>query len=140
MKNLKFRAWDKKNNVWIKPQFGGTILVGEDNMIAICHNKPNNNGGYTAQQPVLMTWGEAENIGIMQFTGLKDKNGKEIYEGDIIKCTIYQREQVICADELVEVKFENGCFYPFGYSTGWRSSVENIEVIGNIFSNPELLK
>mgnify|MGYP001248586776 CR=1 FL=1 len=71
---------------------------------------------------------------LMQYTGLKDKNGKEIYEGDIV--IVGQKETP------AEVIFENGCFYtPIGISRyrlgGWNK--ESLEVIGNIFENPELL-
>lgn len=83
-----------------------------------------------------------DNIELMQFTGLLDKNGKEIYEGDIITCEAVQREanDVIKKDEKILVEYKDGYFYPFGYNCGWRSSVGDIEVIGNIYENHELLK
>lgn len=75
---------------------------------------------------------------LMQFTGLKDKNGKEIWEGDVIRC--YHEKGVI----------ENtlGCF---GFQQTrdnfttlldiWeRGDGHKVEVIGNIYENPELLK
>lgn len=80
---------------------------------------------------------------IQQFTGLLDKNGKEIYDGDVITCVAYQREQTVLGEyrpEKVQVKYQDGYFYPFGYNAGWRSEVTDIEVIGNIYENPELLK
>lgn len=72
---------------------------------------------------------------IMQFTGLLDKDGKEIYEGDILK-DIDNRH--------VEVKFDSGVFYitktgPTLAHAILLNSVAECEVIGNIYENPELL-
>lgn len=66
---------------------------------------------------------------IMQFTGILDKNGKEIYEGDVIK---YLQFTIII--KWIEDKAK---FNIFDY-TGINSN--NIEVIGNIYENPELVE
>ena len=139
MNNYKFRAWDKKNKIWIKPQFSGVILVG-DGMIAISHNKPNNNGGYTAQQPILMTWGEIDNIIINQFTGIKDKNGKEVYEGDLLG-GILGGFYPMWNDELKQMWLVNA-YYPNETQNDihWNEFIDmEIEVIGNIYENKDLL-
>lgn len=90
-----------------------------------------------------------------QFTGLTDKNGKEIYEGDIIREYITSR--IMCGRE---VRYYNGAFLGDSHAVGGESSSQNydyvheryqtlkyfadtdtkLEVIGNIHDNPELIK
>lgn len=75
---------------------------------------------------------------LMQYTGLKDKNGKEIYEGDLVN--------FIGAKNPGEVIFNNGAFEIDGF---WNNSQDEparafsenatLEIIGNIYENPELL-
>jgi uncharacterized phage protein (TIGR01671 family) len=90
----------------------------------------------------------------MQYTGLKDKNGKEIYEGDILRYNYHQDEK----NDIADIDFLGEVVYDTGkISTGWENdeinyvgfllkggepfpSVADIEVIGNIYENPELLK
>lgn len=79
----------------------------------------------------------------LQFTGLKDKNGKEMYEGYIIKVTrsiTGMRNE----ESISEIKYfdSHGCF---GFTTkyGWldfsNCQMDTLEVIGNIYENPKLL-
>jgi uncharacterized phage protein (TIGR01671 family) len=85
-------------------------------------------------------------IELMQFTGLYDKNGKEIYEGDIVKYNYWNNEYE--KDEYISiscVEYKNGYFYPRyindicddGY---YSSGIDDIEIIGNIYENPEILR
>ena len=86
-------------------------------------------------------WDALEGIDaeIMQFTGLLDKNGKEVYEGDIVNC-------IDTNPAIFEVKFIEGGFcctsnniLPFDINSFYPSTGCRIEVIGNIHENPELM-
>ena len=75
-----------------------------------------------------------DNYYSMQFTGMYDKNGKEIYEGDFIENT----------DGIIyKVGFTEGCFDTTYNNIHFIEAkcfyTQNIEVVGNIFENPELL-
>lgn len=75
-------------------------------------------------------------VDVMQFTGLKDKNGTPIYEGDIVTDNL---------GRYSTVSYDVGAFWVLGKHYGcfrWElyRVYENIEVIGNIYENPELLE
>jgi uncharacterized phage protein (TIGR01671 family) len=116
MREIKFRAWDKKlNKMFIPNHIDQGVVV-----VDVRHEDINGFGTHEEEYP--------NPYELMQFTGLKDKNGKEIYEGDIVK----YKDKLTLDEHIIE--FENG---RFGYPM---ADYKFYEVIGNIYESPELLK
>jgi hypothetical protein len=113
MREIKFRAWHKGSNN-VKPHMGYSDFDLEKFF------------------RLYDGWD------IMQYTGLHDKNGKEIYEGDIVRCK-YQLRAIWV--ETVEWSEELAGFAPMCFPRGYdEQHIEEYEVLGNIYENPELLK
>lgn len=132
---FKFKAWDFKNKriVGIDSIEFFDFLEGRTgaNVFVISDNKKER-----------QYWLESSEYELLQYTGLKDKNGKEIYEGDILQC--YYGGDKIGAKEIVE--FQNGAFWLRYRNVTIPQWLEDdgvysseIEVIGNIYQNPKLL-
>ncbi len=150
-REIKFRAWHKLGNKFIeKPTI---IFSPEDGGFAGCqtsiHGDNYGAGPFSSNQ-----FYTKDNIIIQQYTGLKDKNEKEIYEGDILK--ICFRDEDSCMDATIE-EIAQVYFHPNLCVMGLKSNIyykeftsllhitekyvplETIEIIGNIFENPELI-
>lgn len=149
MREIKFRAWHKEKEKMFVPTW-----INKDMSVGMPDNISNN------ESDSIVT----DNIEIMQFTGLHDRGGDEIYEGDIVRVEFdpysndvfnengefVREEETYDHCEISEVKFENGGFVvsaDFGdYSqttVGWAiddGSMVALKIIGNIYENPELLK
>lgn len=83
---------------------------------------------------------------IMENIGMRDKNNVDIYEGDIVKYTISYpnfagEETITPVVYMNSVYLEAECgFYPFMKSNGGLPAARTVEVVGNIYNNPELVK
>lgn len=123
MREIKFRAWHKEKKI-----------IGEVLGIDILHKEI----FFSNEDVDCYEHVDFKNIELMQYTGLKDKNGKEIYEGDILFESF--------GEKYYKVVFENGSFRAEfegdfeEYSFDLIDVVaQGYEVVGNIYQNPELL-
>jgi uncharacterized phage protein (TIGR01671 family) len=91
---------------------------------------------HTINMPNPIT--DSEERAYMQFTGLFDKNNKEIYEGDI--CKFEHRIKKICGTGRISWEDEGGYWKAETTLPFLMHTADSIEVIGNIYENPELLK
>lgn len=108
MREIKFRAWDKAR----KEYWGSYDFLSDE----------------TLPRPI-------RNMVVEQYTGLEDVNGKEIYEGDIVKWRIRGSHGPFT--DAREVTFMDGMFLMKDYAA---LTVVDVKVVGNVHENPELLK
>ena len=124
-REIKFRAWTNRDKCWV-----GAFAV---HLSGLWRESPNNEWIDLSKQ---------DEITLMQYTGLKDKNNKEIYEGDIVRRNVYtvasgktemsKPYEIIWDDEKAGFEYKTD-----GYQSGLFYEVH--EIIGNIYENPDLL-
>lgn len=133
-REINFRVWDKENKAFM-PSEGYAICDGDVMGLR-----------YGNEMEDVLT----DQIELMQNTGLKDVNGKDIYENDILKVTsddgaFYVATVKWFGDDGYPAFDLEGipaawCYDSNALATIFKSSIETCEVIGNIYENPELLE
>lgn len=128
MREIKFRLWNKRENKMVYLPDNG-----ENELLAIgLHGLPIAIDRSSFDRKDEITgWNVNHIYDVMQYTGLKDRNFHEIYEGDIIRFE--------CLNRVYSVECTNG---------GWNPFIDNMHtdgsyhyaIIGNIYENPDLLK
>ena len=127
MREIKFRCWDKKN--------GGMIYYNKDTHDDLIFNF---NSGDFLLWSEGNTW-EIKDFILMQYTGLKDSKGVEMYEGDIVK--YFNEMDVVCfaAGHFMVCDSQNP--YKGNHEDLWKALERSpVTIIGNIYENPKLLK
>lgn len=144
MRKIKFRVWD------------GNLMHNVSELHFCMGPKLDGNGLKFYGPGVGQGWIDGENVHLMQYTGLKDKNGKEIYEGDILECT---SELLTNFGKTKTGRYETTYKQVIWLTDSWgyrvlksKHIVEGAErkgleiaikfgvICGNIYENPELLE
>jgi uncharacterized phage protein (TIGR01671 family) len=134
-KEIKFRAWDNYSKSFIE---NDEYLIGLNGKFY----RMDFYSGIENYEDGSLIWNELQNITLSQFTGLLDKNGKEIFENDIVCWTFDEKTKK-------EIVFHEGCFGHFifmGINSEYsefipihKKRAENMIVCGSIYQNPELI-
>ncbi|WP_314913861.1 YopX family protein [Streptococcus constellatus] len=128
----KFRAWDPHEKKMVDDTelviWGGNIYQGNRQKIfeRIVEGKKGLIG-YSIDDKYLM-----------QSTGLKDKNGTEIFEGDALKNNDYPNQTFICKHSRLQASFQAESLNGLLTLSLWKDEERDWQVLGNIYENPEL--
>lgn len=131
MRTIKFRGKRTDDGEWVY----GDLFQPLGHYPIIINTEPDNKG----KVAYIRTGVQKETVG--QFTGLTDKNGKAIYEGDIVQSKLKRLRKY---DEILQICFANSEYcgkdkYGSSTSLSLLEEYHTLEVIGNIHDNPELI-
>ena len=124
MREIKFRAWDKEQKEWVKYSI-------TDNIPIFCHNTSR-----------WKTDKEGKRFILCQYTGLKNFNGKEIYEGDIVRAVVFSKwigvakysdKNQAFVFECIDKNYRGNIVFMSQFDQGFK-------ILGNIYENPEMLE
>lgn len=132
MREIKFRAWDKENHCFFQPTFESYKGKVEDLIISFDGSLMMR----TFEHPAIHESCFKDRFILCQYTGSKDKNGKDIYESDIVKNKYDRMCKVIWNEyqgrlDLTAIN-SDGHVRRYFWWNDW-------EIIGNIYENPELI-
>ena len=119
----KFRAWDK-----LRKRMSSVDRIYFDTE------------GVQLRDDGGLYWRNFRNITLMQSTGLKDKNGTEIFEDDVLKNNDYPNQTFICKHSMLQASFQAESLNGLLTSSLWKDEKRDWQVLGNIYENPELVE
>ncbi len=133
MREIKFRAWVDEEKRWLK----SVILCPDGSVVEFDYPEDYTQLEYMDFEIRRRYY--PGDIEVQQFTGLKDRNGKEIYEGDILK----HQNPFTYELEVGEVYFSENGYFALKKGEDFVNLLNRLdapEVIGNIYENPDLLE
>lgn len=146
MRKIKFRAWEKSvrgldagGMMWQSDETFKDYVVGFDGSVYEKFKDSFAGKSFDNYRDV------SDKFILMQYTGLKDKNGREIYEGDVVQVNKTKGDPFAGNKGVVEFNPEIGCFEVRATPTAasvlyaYESILKDCKVIGNIYEDPELL-
>ena len=113
----------------------GHLLI-DDNRALIINGIIEANDEYVS----LEEWCDIDMKTIGQSTGLKDKNGTEIFEGDALKNNDYPNQTFICKHSRLQASFQVESLNGLLTLSLWKDEERDWQVLGNIYENPEMLE